>query len=76
MQLIKVDFLFKIINYSIIIGDIKNKDDFEKRKKEIEMRDQVDDNKEKPLYSEGKSFPEGSFLWHLQLREYDVRNGR
>ncbi len=40
------------------------------------MLGQVDDNKEKPLYSEGKAYEENSFLWHLQLREYDVRNGR
>lgn len=40
------------------------------------MRDQIDENKEKPLYSEGKKFEENSFLWHLATREYDVRNGR
>lgn len=40
------------------------------------MRDYMDETKEKPLYSEGKVFPEGSFLWHLATREYDVRNGR
>jgi hypothetical protein len=36
----------------------------------------MDETKEKPLYSEGKTFPENSFLWHLATREYDVRNGR
>jgi hypothetical protein len=40
------------------------------------MRDQQDETKEKPLYSEGKTFSEGTFLWHLASREYDVRNGR
>lgn len=40
------------------------------------MLDQMDETKEKPLYSEGKTFLENSFLWHLATREYDVRNGR
>ena len=57
-------------------GDIKSRDDFDRKKKEIEMRDQIDETKEKPLYSEGKKFEEGSFLHALQQREYDVRNGR
>ena len=57
-------------------GDIKSKEDFDRKKREIEMRDQVDEKKEKPLYSEGKKFEEGSFLHALQQREYDVRNGR
>lgn len=40
------------------------------------MRDQEDEVKEKPLASEGKTFEPDTFLWHLQQREYDVRNGR
>jgi hypothetical protein len=40
------------------------------------MRDQEDEVKEKPLASEAKSFEPDTFLWHLQQREYDVRNGR
>lgn len=40
------------------------------------MKDQDDDIQEKPLCSEGKIFEVGSFLWHLQQREYDVTNGR
>jgi hypothetical protein len=40
------------------------------------MKDQDDDIQEKPLCSEGKVFEAGSFLWHLQQREYDVTNGR
>lgn len=62
--------------YAVNKGDIKSKDDFEKKKHEIEMRDQQDETKEKPLCSEGKQFEKGSFLWHLAEREYDVRNGR
>ena len=65
-----------LISFNTHIGDIKNKEDFDKRKMEYEMRDQVDDNKEKPLYSENLFFEEYSFLWYLQQREYDVRNGR
>ncbi len=40
------------------------------------MRDQEDEVKEKPLASEGRTFDADTFLWHLQQREYDVRNGR
>ena len=42
----------------------------------VQEREQIDDSKEKPPYSEGKTFTPQSFLWHLQQREYDVRNGR
>lgn len=62
--------------YAVNKGDIRSKEDFERKLKDLEKLDQVDEAKEKPLYSEGKSFKEGSFLWHLQQREYDVRNGR
>ena len=62
--------------YAVNKGDIKSKEDFENKKREIEMRDQQDETKEKPLFSEGKTFEKGSFLWHLSDREYDVRNGR
>lgn len=57
-------------------GDIKSKEDFDRKKREYEMRDQNDEQKEKPLYSNGKKFEEGSFLEALANREYDVRNGR
>jgi hypothetical protein len=57
-------------------GDIKSKEDFEKKKKELASRDQQEEAKEKPPCSEGKVFEPGTFLWHLQTREYDVRNGR
>lgn len=62
--------------YAVNKGDIKSKEDFEAKKREIEMRDQQDETKEKPLHSEGKVFEKDSFLWHLAEREYDVRNGR
>ena len=62
--------------YAVNKGDIKCREDFDRKKKEIEMLDQLDETKEKPLYSEGKTFPENTFLWHLATREYDVRNGR
>ena len=38
--------------YEINKGDIKNEEDFNRRKKEIEMRSQIDENKEKPLFSQ------------------------
>ena len=62
--------------YSVNKGEIKSRKDFENRKREIEELNKVDDNKEKPLASEGKTFEPDSFLWHLQQREYEVRNGR
>ena len=57
-------------------GDIKSRDDFDRKKKEIESRDQLLEQKEKPLDSDGKKFEEGTFLHALQQRENDVRNGR
>lgn len=62
--------------YAVNKGDIKSKDDFYRKKQEIENRDYEDEVKEKPLCSEGKVFDPDTFLWHLQQREYDVRNGR
>lgn len=62
--------------YEINKGDIKSKSDFDRKKKEIEMRGKVDENKEKPLYSQGKTFDKGTFLYELAIREQEVRNGR
>lgn len=62
--------------YEINKGDIKSKADFDKRKKELEMLGKIDENKEKPLYSQGKSFEKGTFLHELATREQEVRNGR
>lgn len=57
-------------------GDIRCKEDFERKKREYELRGQEDKNDEKPLYSQGKDFPKGSFLDELKKREPEVRNGR
>jgi hypothetical protein len=62
--------------YEINKGDIKSEEDFNRRKREFEMRGHIDENKEKPLYSQGKTFPVGSFLYELASREQEVRNGR
>lgn len=62
--------------YEINKGDIKNEDDFNSRKKEYEMKGFIDENKEKPLYSQDKTFVPGSFLAELAAREQEVRNGR
>lgn len=62
--------------YEINKGDIKNEEEFNKRKKELEQRGVVDENKEKPLYSQDKIFQQGSFLFELASREQEVRNGR
>lgn len=62
--------------YAVNKGDIKNKEDFDNKKREHEILENQEEVKEKPSYSEGKEFKEGSFLWHLQQREYEVRNGR
>lgn len=60
----------------VFIGEIKSKEDFDSKKRNLAMKDLDDDIQEKPLCSEGKAFEPGSFLWHLQQREYDVKNGR
>ncbi len=62
--------------YAVNKGDIKSKEDFERKKQEYLNRDLDDKVEEKPLSSDGKVFEPSSFLWHLQNREYDVRNGR
>ena len=62
--------------YDINKGDIKNEADFLQKKLEIEMRGYIDENKEKPLFSQDKDFPVGTFLYELAIREQEVRNGR
>lgn len=63
--------------YEINKGDIKNEEHFNKRKREIELRNQIDENKEKPLFSQKfKDIAPGTFLYELSKRETDVRNGR
>ena len=60
--------------YAVNKGDIKSKEDFERKKQEYANRNLDDKVEEKPLSSDGKFFEVNSFLWHLQQREYDVRN--
>jgi uncharacterized protein (UPF0335 family) len=62
--------------YAVNKGDIKCKEDFERKKQALANRNQDDKVEEKPLSSDGKLFERDSFLWHLQQRELDVRNGR
>lgn len=62
--------------YEINKGDIKSKADFDRKKQELEMLGKVDESKEKPLFSQGKTFEKGTFLYELASREQEVRNGR
>jgi hypothetical protein len=63
--------------YAVNKGDIKNKEDFDRKKLEEEKKKEFHDDKtEKLPFSHGKTFEKDSFLWHLQQREYEVGNGR
>jgi hypothetical protein len=62
--------------YDLNNGDIRCKADFDRKKKELEMLGKVDENKEKPLYSQNFKFQPKTFLYELQSREQEVRNGR
>lgn len=62
--------------YEINKGDIRCKADFDRKKEEIELKGKKDESKEKPLYSQGKTFEKGTFLYELAEREQEVRNGR
>lgn len=62
--------------YEINKGDIRSKADFDRKKEEIEAKGKKDESKEKPLYSQGKTFEKGTFLHELAEREQEVRNGR
>ena len=62
--------------YAVNKGEIRSKEDFERKKKEIEAMNQEEDNKERPLFSLNMEYRKGSFLDQLAERESEVRNGR
>ena len=62
--------------YAVNKGEIRNKADFERKKREIEEMNREEDTKERPLFSLGMNYRKGSFLDQLKEREGEVRNGR
>ena len=62
--------------YAVNKGEIRNKADFERKKREIEEMNREEDTKERPLFSLNMNYRKGSFLDQLQERESEVRNGR
>jgi len=62
--------------YAVNKGEIRNKADFERKKREIEEMNREEDTKERPLFSLGMNYRKGSFLDQLKERESEVRNGR
>ena len=62
--------------YAVNKGEIRNKADFERKKREIEEMNREEDTKERPLFSLNMNYRKGSFLDQLKERESEVRNGR
>ena len=62
--------------YAVNKGEIRNKADFERKKREIEEMNREEDTKERPLFSLNMNYRKGSFLDRLKERESEVRNGR
>jgi hypothetical protein len=62
--------------YAVNKGEIRNKADFERKKREIEEMNREEDTKERPLFSINMTYRKGSFLDQLKEREGEVRNGR
>ena len=62
--------------YAVNKGEIRSKEDFYRKKKEIEDMDKEEETKERPLFSLNMNYRKGSFLDQLQERENEVRNGR
>ena len=57
-------------------GEIRNEDDFNRKKKEISDEKQSEENEKEQLqFSQDMHYAKGSFLELLQERENDVRNG-
>ena len=63
-------------------GGIRCKEDFDRKKREIEEMNKEEDTKERPLFSLNMNYRKGSFLDQLQERERErereseVRNDR
>ena len=62
--------------YAVNKGEIRSKEDFDRKKGEIELLNREEDAKERPLFSLNMNYKKGSFLDQLQERESEVRNGR
>ena len=62
--------------YAVNKGEIRCKEDFDRKKREIELLNREEDAKERPLFSLNMNYKKGSFLDQLQERESEVRNGR
>ena len=62
--------------YAVNNGEIRSKEDFDRKKREIELLNREEDAKERPLFSLNMNYKKGSFLDQLQERESEVRNGR
>ena len=62
--------------YAVNKGEIRNKADFDRKKREIEEMNREEDTKERPLFSLNMNYRKGSFLDQLKDRESEVRNGR
>ena len=62
--------------YAVNKGEIRNKADFERKRREIEEMNREEDTKERPLFSLNMNYRKGSFLDQLKERESEVRNGR
>ena len=48
--------------YAVNKGEIRNKADFERKKREIEEMNREEDTKERPLFSLNMNYRKGSFL--------------
>ena len=62
--------------YAVNKGEIRSKEDFERKKREIEEMNREEEAKERPLFTLNMNYRKGSFLDQLKEREGEVRNGR
>ena len=61
--------------YEVQKGEIRNKDDFDRKKKELDEKNNEIEEKEQIQFSQNMHYIKGSFLDLLKERESDVRNG-
>ena len=61
--------------YEVQKGEIRNKDDFDRKKKESDEKNNEIEEKEQIQFSQNMHYIKGSFLDLLKERESDVRNG-
>ena len=62
--------------YAVNKGEIRSKEDFDRKKREYEEMNREEEAKERPLFSLNMNYRKGSFLDQLKEREGEVRNGR